>query len=64
MTKLFNPRRHKWGRHFRWDRPLVVGRTAIGRATVAVLAMNAPEIVEVRESLLEEGIFPPPDEIE
>jgi hypothetical protein len=64
LTKLFNPRRHKWGRHFRWDGPLVVGRTAIGRVTVAVLAMNAPEAVEVREALIEEGIFPLPEELE
>jgi hypothetical protein len=21
LTKLFNPRRHKWERHFRWDGP-------------------------------------------
>jgi hypothetical protein len=64
LTKLFNPRRHKWGRHFRWDGPLVVGRTAIGRVTVAVLALNAPEAVEVREALIEEGIFPLPEELE
>ena len=25
---LFNPRRHKWHRHFRWDGPRLVGRTA------------------------------------
>src|SRR5258708_5727286 len=25
---LFNPRRHKWGRHFRWEGPVLVGRTA------------------------------------
>ena len=25
LTKLFNPRRHKWERHFRWDRPHLIG---------------------------------------
>lgn len=59
LTKLFNPRRHRWERHFRWDGPYLVGRTAVGRVTVAVLAMNDPEAVEVREALLEEGVFPP-----
>jgi hypothetical protein len=58
LTKLFNPRRHKWRRHFRWDGPYLVGRTAVGRVTIAVLAMNAPEFVEVRAALREEGIFP------
>lgn len=59
LTKLFNPRRHKWTRHFRWNGPYLIGRTAVGRVTVAVLAMNDPEAVEVRAALLEEGTFPP-----
>jgi hypothetical protein len=58
LTKLFNPRRHKWARHFRWSGPYIVGRTAVGRVTVAVLSMNDMEVIEVRESLIEEGVFP------
>ena len=34
---LFNPRRHKWSRHFRWCGAVLEGRTPIGRATVATL---------------------------
>src|SRR5439155_2681980 len=30
LTRLFHPRRHRWARHFRWDGPYVVGRTAVG----------------------------------
>jgi HNH endonuclease len=56
---LFNPRRHKWGRHFRWDGPILVGRTAIGRATIAVLGVNLPHRVRHRAQLISEGIFPP-----
>src|SRR5436309_12248135 len=37
---LFNPRRHKWQHHFRWEGVILIGKTAIGRATVDVLAMN------------------------
>jgi hypothetical protein len=59
VTRLFNPRRHRWPRHFRWDGPFLVGRTAIGRVTIAVLAMNDPAEVEVREALIDEGLFPP-----
>lgn len=55
LTALFNPRRHKWARHFRWAGAIIVGRTAIGRSTVAVLAMNDGEAVNVREMLLNEG---------
>ena len=57
LTKLFNPRRHKWERHFRWVGPFLIGRTAIGRVTV--LAMNDPAVIEVREALIEEGLLPP-----
>src|ERR1700722_11165444 len=59
LTKLFNPRRHKWERHFRWDVAVLVGRTAIGRTTIAVLEINADERVLLRESLIQEGVFPP-----
>src|ERR1700732_1661956 len=40
LVPLFTPRRHRWERHFRWNGAQLVGRTFIGRATVAVLRMN------------------------
>jgi hypothetical protein len=59
LSPLFHPRRHKWSRHFRWEGGVLVGRTAVGRVTIAVLAMNDPAAVEVREALIDEGVFPP-----
>ena len=59
LTRLFNPRRQKWARHFRWEGVLLVGRTPVGRTTVAVLNMNAPVRVALREELIEQGVFPP-----
>ncbi len=59
VTPLFNPRRHKWNRHFRWEGPLLVGKTAIGRVTVSVLEVNFAERVQLRQSLIDEGVFPP-----
>jgi hypothetical protein len=59
LTRLFHPRRHAWKRHFRWDGPRLVGRTAVGRTTVAVLAMNEPERVVLRQELLDQGILVP-----
>ena len=56
---LFNPRRHKWDRHFRWDGPILVGRTAVGRATMAVLGINLAHRVRQRAQLIAEGVFPP-----
>jgi HNH endonuclease len=58
MARLFHPRRHRWSRHFRWDGVTVVGRTAIGRATVAVLNMNDRDVLNDRAALAEEGLFP------
>lgn len=59
LTPLFNPRRHKWAKHFRWEGAYLVGRSPIGRVTVAVLQINDSFRVELREELMEEGIFPP-----
>jgi hypothetical protein len=59
LVRLFNPRRHSWHRHFRWDGPRIFGRTPIGRVTVELLAMNDQLRVELREELMEEGVFQP-----
>jgi hypothetical protein len=61
---LFNPRRHKWARHFRWDGPILVGRTAVGRATIAVLGINLTHRVRHRAQLIAEGVFPPGESAE
>ena len=53
---LFHPRRHKWQRHFRWEGVYLCGNSAIGRATVAVLAMNDHDMLDLRNTLLEEGV--------
>jgi len=58
LTPLFNPRRHAWHRHFRWRGAYLVGRTAVGRVTVAVLNINDPLRVEFRFGLIDEGVFP------
>jgi hypothetical protein len=56
LITLFSPRRHKWNRHFAWDRVKLVGKTPIGRVTVAVLQINDPIPLELRECLVaEEG---------
>lgn len=55
---LFNPRRQKWQRHFRWHGAMLLGRTAVGRATIAVLQINAPHRVAQRAALIAEGVFP------
>ena len=59
LTPLFNPRREKWGRHFRWNGPILEGRTPIGRVTVAVLHINDSFRVAHRARLIREDAFPP-----
>lgn len=58
-TWLFNPRRMKWTRHFRWDGPILAGRTPVGRTTVEVLRINDEDYVQTRAMLMAEGVFPP-----
>jgi hypothetical protein len=57
LTRLFHPRRHRWAWHFRWDGPVLIGRTHIGRTTVRVLQINCEQAVTLRESLMAEGLF-------
>ena len=59
VTPLFNPRRHKWSHHFRWNGPVLIGRTAVGRTTIAVLNINEPEAVATRSALIAADLFPP-----
>lgn len=56
---LFNPRANDWQEHFRWDGANLRGLTAIGRATIELLKINAYDRVDLRRSLMEEGVFPP-----
>ena len=59
LTQLFNPRRHTWARHFRWNGPELVGKTAVGRVAIAVLEINSMERLQLRQALIEERVFPP-----
>ena len=60
---LFNPRQQVWEEHFGWskDSTEIVGQTPCGRATVAALKMNNPEIVVARRLWVSAGWWPPQD---
>jgi HNH endonuclease len=58
LTPLFNPRRHKWATHFRWQGAYLIGRTPVGRVTVTLLHINDTLRVEFREELIAEGVLP------
>ena len=53
LVRLFHPRRDRWVEHFRLDRSgHIVGRTAIGRATIKALDLNDHHRVVIRVELL------------
>lgn len=56
IVRLFDPRRHKWSAHFRWNGAVLVGRTSIGRATIEVLEINHFHRVAFRQTLIDEGV--------
>jgi hypothetical protein len=58
VTRLFHPRKDRWEDHFEWSGAVLIGCTAIGRATVDVLAINLSYRSELRLALIEEGVFP------
>jgi 5-methylcytosine-specific restriction endonuclease McrA len=55
LVPLFNPRADRWADHFAWRGPTLVGKTAVGRATIDVLRINTPERVEHRRLLVAAG---------
>jgi len=60
--RLFNPRVDSWKDHFGWsdDFLKIVGRTAIGRATVSALHLDCdPIAIEVRSYWVAAGWHPP-----
>ena len=62
IVPLFHPRRQLWNRHFYWSGPILMGRTQSGKVTVVVLNINDARRVAMRQSLIEEGRFPPSED--
>jgi hypothetical protein len=60
LVPLFHPRRDRWDEHFVWQGPTLMGRTAVGRATIEVLNINHPDRVRTRALLIKAGLFPSP----
>lgn len=62
---LFNPCTQNWNKHFQWthDGATIVGKTAIGRATVAALQMNDALAVAARRLWIAAKKFPPKDSL-
>lgn len=58
---LFNPRTQNWAEHFQWstDKTQIIGKTAVGRATVLALQLNNMMAVSIRRAWVQAGWHPP-----
>jgi hypothetical protein len=61
FTSLYHPRHMKWDKYFAWseDTILMLGLTAIGRATIILLKLNRTGVVNLRQVLKVVGKHPP-----
>jgi 5-methylcytosine-specific restriction endonuclease McrA len=57
IVTLFDPRRDEWTAHFKLAGAVLEGLTPRGRATIAVLRMNEPMRVALREMVLRLGAW-------
>jgi HNH endonuclease len=64
LSPLFNPRIINWIDHFIWDESLtsMIGKTAVGRATIEALKLNRRPVKNLRRALLAIGEHPPEEE--
>ncbi len=60
VFRLFHPREDQWEDHFQVapESGKILGRTPIGRATVARLGMNSAAQVAARQQWMRLGLFP------
>jgi HNH endonuclease len=59
-TPLFNPCQHAWSEHFHFSAGSfqLLGKTPVGRATIAKLRMNTSYQIEARKYWMEAGLYP------
>lgn len=61
LVPLYHPRQQRWEDHFRWnsDCTELVGISAIGRATIALMKLNRPSLCRLRRVLFTANQHPP-----
>ena len=59
-VSLFNPRKEEWNVHFAWssDFIFVLALTPAGRATLDLLKLNRPGLINIRKALIAIGVLP------
>ena len=58
---LYNPRINVWNDHFIWHELLtsIIGKTAVGRVTIAAIQLNRRQLKNLRRALIAIGEHPP-----
>ena len=61
MHRLYHPRQDRWKDHFEWSKDTlrIIGKTAIGRATIDLLQVNRKSNINLRKLLKMGGLHPP-----
>jgi hypothetical protein len=57
VVPLFDPRRDNWLQHFHWNGPFITSETSTGRTTIQVMGMNSSARVQLRRTLIAEGLL-------
>ena len=62
---LFNPRTERWQDHFIWsaDGRIIIGLTAVGKATIAALDLNRERVIDIRQADFVLRRHPPPGDL-
>lgn len=58
LVPLFNPRKHIWSEHFEIINGEIIAQTRIGQATIKILRLNNPDILILRRTLSQAGLYP------
>jgi hypothetical protein len=58
VVQLYSPRRDVWAEHFSLDDTGAILGQSPGRATVSLLKFNRPEQIEIRQILIDSGLYP------
>lgn len=53
QVNLFNPRVDRWSDHLAIKDSIVIGLSAVGRATIQLLQMNAPQRIDLRREYMD-----------
>lgn len=60
IVRLFNPRKDSWIAHFGLSGARIEAITPIGRVTVTLMQMNSDDRLDLRQNLINEGMFDVP----